>query len=94
MNKLLSHISSLASKPLSLQWLRSGGDVPVLLPFYHLVSDQDHPFQYNYEYPSVKRFEKDLDFLLQNFKSISLKKLYKGKKLDQAFHLTFDDGLR
>ncbi|HKJ41748.1 MAG TPA: polysaccharide deacetylase family protein [Sunxiuqinia sp.] len=77
-----------------MQWLRGGEDVPVLLPFYHLVSDQDHPFQYNYDYPSVKRFEEDLDFLLKNYKSISLKKLYKGKKVERAFHLTFDDGLR
>lgn len=94
MNKIVAHISSLTAMPLSLRWLRRGEDVPVLLPFYHLVSDRKHPFQYNYEYPSVERFEADLDFLLKNFKPISLKKLYKGKKLDQAFHLTFDDGLR
>ena len=92
--KIIEKISSLAVSPFSVRYLREAGEVPALIPFYHLVSDQNHPFQYNYSYPSAKRFEEDLDFLLKHFKPISLKKLYKGKKLKNAFHLTFDDGLR
>lgn len=89
-----SKIISLAASPFSINRLRKGYDVPVLLPFYHLVCDEQHPFQYNYDYPSTKRFEEDLDYLLQNFKPISLSDLHKGKKLKKGFHLTFDDGLR
>lgn len=80
--------------PMSLYQLRVGENMPILLPFFHLVSDQDHPFQYNYCYPSTKRFKDDLDFLLLNFTPISLEELYSGKKLKNSFHLSFDDGLR
>jgi peptidoglycan/xylan/chitin deacetylase (PgdA/CDA1 family) len=92
--KLLSDIIPLAAAPFSLRRLSAGKNVPVLLPFYHLVSDQRHPFQYNYNYPSIKRFKEDLDFLLRYFTPISLEELYSGKNLQNAFHLSFDDGLR
>ena len=92
--KLISKIISKAADPMSLRQLRTGDNVPVLLPFFHLVSDQDHPFQYNYCYPSIKRFKEDLDFLLHNFTPISLEELHSGKRLKDSFHLSFDDGLR
>lgn len=74
--------------------LKSGKSLPVLLPFYHLVSDLDLPFRSNYDYPSVAQFEADIDFLLQHFRAVSLEELLRGGDLSKCFHLSFDDGLR
>ena len=92
--KILSQIISLASRPLSIAQLVKGDEVPVLLPFYHLISDQEHPFQYNYRILSPTRFREDLDFLLAHFDPISLEELHSGMNLKNSFHLSFDDGLR
>ncbi|WP_162231143.1 polysaccharide deacetylase family protein [Sunxiuqinia dokdonensis] len=92
--KILSQMISLAARPFSLAQLSAGDDVPVLLPFYHLVSDHDHPFQYNYRVLSTKRFREDLDFLLAYFEPITLEELHSGMNLKNCFHLSFDDGLR
>lgn len=88
--QLISELAAIT--PFSM--LKSGKSLPVLLPFYHLVSDQDLPFRNNYDYPSVAQFEGDLDFLLKHFRAISLDELMKGGKLSNCFHLSFDDGLR
>ncbi|MBL4592270.1 MAG: polysaccharide deacetylase family protein [Flavobacteriales bacterium] len=74
-------------------------DHNLILPFYHIVSD-DNPVHIKnlYQPRSIKRFKEDLAFLLENYKSISLKELIslnkEGKTIDEnCFHLTFDDGL-
>ncbi len=86
-------ISSAASIfPLSV--LRKGRNTPVLLPFYHMVSDEQLPFRLNYDYPDIDRFKEDLDYLLSHFNPISLEELSSGENLKNAFHLTFDDGLQ
>ncbi len=92
--KILSRMISLASRPFSIAQLVDGEEMPVLLPFYHLVSDQEHPFQYNYRVLSASRFREDLDFLLEHFDPISLEELHSGMNLKNSFHLSFDDGLR
>jgi len=72
----------------------------LILPFYHLVADESPIHVRNlYEAKSVKEFKDDLDFLLANYKAISLKELIeytKGSKkiTENVFHLTFDDGLK
>ena len=86
-------ISTLASV-FPLSFLKKGKHIPVLLPFYHMVSDEHLPFKRNYDYPTISRFKEDLDFLLLNFKAVSLNELLSGKNLENTFHLTFDDGLR
>ena len=86
-------ISTLASV-FPLSFLKKGKYIPVLLPFYHMVSDEHLPFKRNYDYPTISRFKEDLDFLLSNFKAVSLNELLSGKNLENTFHLTFDDGLR
>ncbi len=86
-------ISSIASiVPMSV--LNQGKSVPLLLPFYHTVSNEQLPFRINYEYPDEKRFREDVEFLLKHFKPVSLEYILAGKKLKQCFHLSFDDGLR
>ncbi len=92
--KFISKIRNIVASPFSVYQLSRGEEVPILLPYYHLVSDKDHPFHYNYNYPSTKRFRQDLDFLLDHFDPISLEELHSGLNLRNTFHLTFDDGLR
>ncbi|MBL4670553.1 MAG: polysaccharide deacetylase family protein [Flavobacteriales bacterium] len=71
----------------------------LLLPFYHSVSDEVHIHIKNlYQPRSVSQFNADLDFLLENYKSISLERLIEINKSGEEvrenyFHLTFDDGL-
>ncbi|MGB0881502.1 MAG: polysaccharide deacetylase family protein [Vicingaceae bacterium] len=72
----------------------------VLLPFYHAVSN-DNPLHIKnlYQPRGVEEFKNDLDFLLANYKSISLQELIalnnsENTSSEKCFHLTFDDGLR
>ncbi|WP_159517545.1 polysaccharide deacetylase family protein [Sunxiuqinia indica] len=90
----ISKILNIVASSFSVDQLSQGEEVPILLPYYHLVSDKDHPFHYNYNFPSTKRFRQDLDFLLDHFDPISLEELHTGLNLRNTFHLTFDDGLR
>jgi hypothetical protein len=71
----------------------------ILLPFYHVVSDEgkDH-FKHLYPARSVDEFNADLDFIMKYFQPVSLIELIdlinSGKKPKKpVFHLTFDDGL-
>lgn len=71
----------------------------LLLPFYHIVSDKNPTHIKNlYQPRSVEAFKEDLEFLLENYQSISIQELIKLNKesrtIDEnCFHLTFDDGL-
>ncbi len=72
----------------------------LLIPYYHLISDDRviH-VQHLYKYKNIKQFECDMDYLLQNYRSISLFDLLdflkNGRSIpDNAFLLTFDDGFR
>jgi peptidoglycan/xylan/chitin deacetylase (PgdA/CDA1 family) len=67
---------------------------PVFLPFYHVVSDEKLPHILNYNYRNTTQFEKEIDFYLKYFKPVGLKELVNGDYSDNAFHLSFDDGLR
>jgi len=94
MNEILMQLIAELAVITPFSLLKSGKSLPVLLPFYHLVSDQDLPFRTNYDYPSTTQFEADLDFLLKHFKPISLRDLLQGRDLSKSFHLSFDDGLK
>ncbi len=71
----------------------------IILPFYHTISDEKLPHIHNlYSIRNRKVFEKDIDYLCQNFAPISLDELYdiilENKQLNKpVFHLSFDDGL-
>ena len=68
---------------------------PFFLPFYHVVSDQHLPYILNYPYFNPEQFENHLDFLLKNFKPVSLEYLIENpNNKEKIFHLSFDDGLR
>ncbi len=93
MSSFSDHIVSAGASLLPLDFLKAGKNLPVLLPFYHVVSDVELPFRHNYNYPTIEQFEKDLDFLLANFRPIGLDELFEGNNLSGTFHLSFDDGL-
>ncbi|PIF06331.1 MAG: hypothetical protein CSA36_02255 [Draconibacterium sp.] len=68
---------------------------PVFLPFYHVVSNRNLPHVMNYAYRNISQFEAELDFFLKYFTPVSLEDLITGNfNENNAFHLTFDDGLK
>ena len=72
----------------------------LIIPVYHLVSDQSLPhIKHVYHYRNVVDFKTDLEFFLKHYQPISLHNLMShitgNKPLPkQSFLLTFDDGLR
>ena len=72
----------------------------ILIPYYHMVSDDDvlH-IKHLYPYKKVKQFVDDLDFILEKFSPVGLNDVlqyFNHKKTlpPKALHLTFDDGFR
>ncbi len=95
MNTFLCRIVQ-AVKFISLQRLISITGQHCILPFYHLVSDDEVIHVKNlYRVKSVKEFEQELDFFLKYYEPIDFQEfisLENDKK--KRFLLTFDDGLR
>ena len=100
LKKIMKRIAHLGANLYSLDKLIEQSNHHVILPFYHAVRDENPIHIKNlYEPRSVAAFEKDLDFLLAHYESISLEGLMatnRGEKelKGNYFHLTFDDGLR
>ncbi len=94
MTNFSQKIMGSAAQLLPFRWLAAGNSMPVLLPFYHVVTNEELPWKLNYNYPSVAQFEAELDSLLRYFKPVSLADLQRGADLKGCFHLSFDDGLR
>jgi len=71
----------------------------LLLPFYHLVSNDTPTFvKHLYQPKTINQFKEDLSVFLNYYQPISLAELIlvnQGKKklTKPSFHLTFDDGL-
>jgi len=72
----------------------------LILPFYHLVSDQPPPhIRHLYPVRSIDRFREDLAFFLDHFRPIGPGDLPAGPAAGRspdrpAFLLSFDDGFR
>lgn len=72
----------------------------LLIPYYHVVSDEDiRHVKHLYRYKTIRQFREDMDFLLKEYSPISLDELVtyrrNGRALPKrAFLLTFDDGYR
>ena len=68
----------------------------LILPFYHLVSDENRIHVKNlYRVKSVKEFVNDLDFFLKHYKPVDFHVLSSaGNVKENSFLLSFDDGLR
>ncbi len=73
---------------------------PVLLPYYHMVSDEAAPhLRHLYAYKSTAQFKADLEFFLAHCRPISLDDfwvhLHQDRPLPKrSFLLSFDDGFR
>lgn len=76
------------------QYCRKVDKNTIFFPSYHTVSDGDLPhIKPLYPYKSKEQFEREIDFILRHYESISLSSLKTYSKRVPAFHLTFDDGL-
>ncbi|MEO8568835.1 MAG: polysaccharide deacetylase family protein [Ginsengibacter sp.] len=71
-----------------------------LLPYHHIVSDEDvWHIKHLYNYKNVSQFKNDLEILLKNFKPISASDLIQYIQTNNqlpknTFLLSFDDGFR
>lgn len=94
MNNRLRNTMKFPGRLIPFDWL-SGATYPVLLPFYHVVSDEPLPHVLNYPYRNTRQFEAELDFLLKHYRPVGLEELLaQPNDLSNVFHLSFDDGLR
>ncbi len=98
-SEVISAVKTIARRiPLSVLLKTTHRDL--ILPVYHLVSDQQIPhIKHLYEVKNIAAFVQDLEFLLENFQPLDFGALVKHvsgeKKLSSpGFFLTFDDGLR
>ena len=97
---ILKSIYYNCTSALPLALLKKLSPPTCLLPYHHIVSDEDvlH-IKYLYDYKNVSQFTNDLDILLKNFKPVSpddlVESIQRQRKLPaNTFLLTFDDGFR
>lgn len=75
-------------------------DIKAVAPFYHTVSNEHLPhIQHLYNYNSIDKFEKAIDYFLLYYSPVTLQYLIKMVKENikpekPLFFLSFDDGLR
>lgn len=99
MNPLKKTFFKIAAK-IDIDLLKKASGLNLLVPFHHLVSDEDVPYiKPLYGYKSVNQFENDLDFLLKHFKPVSLSEVVEQAKTgrpfsEKSFLITFDDALK
>lgn len=73
---------------------------PLVLPYYHLISDESAPHvRPLYHFKGVAEFKRDLDFFLTHFQPVGLDDLLNHLRENRplpprAFLLSFDDGFR
>jgi peptidoglycan/xylan/chitin deacetylase (PgdA/CDA1 family) len=90
----IKHLLTPIARGVGLDFLIRLSGQKQILPFYHAVTDYPDPHLKSLSfYRSRLEFEKDLDFILENYRSIGLEEV--GKNFEETtFHLSFDDGLR
>jgi peptidoglycan/xylan/chitin deacetylase (PgdA/CDA1 family) len=92
-------MASVFSPVLPLSFLSGLTGHEFIIPFYHIVSDEQCPHIKNlYRFKNAKEFIHDVDYLARHYQPIGADSLpdviagkYKGRK---TMLLTFDDGLR
>lgn len=97
--KIAKNISNCGASLYGMKHLIQKSGHTIVLPFYHAVTDEN-PIHIKHLYTprSVDAFKNDIQFLTENYTSISLERLIELKRGGEAikenyFHLTFDDGL-
>jgi len=97
---LTMRLLSKGATHIPLAWVGPLAGVPLLVPYYHVVSDESLPHvSHLYRFRTIREFRSDLEFFLLRFKPVTLGEIVEG--LDGTrplgyprFHLTFDDGFR
>ena len=85
---------------LPISFLKGISPVSLLLPYHHLISDEEVAHVRNlYGYKTRAQFETDLDYLLRYFEpldpSVLIEHYRNGTAIPRnSFLLTFDDGMR
>lgn len=83
-----------------MEWVRPLSGVNLVIPFYHVVSDDYVPHVSNlYQFRTIAEFLADVEFFARHFEPVTLgdiiEALNANRRLPPAcFHLTFDDGFR
>lgn len=94
MKRFLIPMVKRLGRHIPFKWLK-GLSTGMLLPFYHVVSDDPLPHIKSYNYPGVDAFQRDLDYLLKHYAPAGLDELFTATASSHnLFHLSFDDGLR
>lgn len=93
MSPNIQNTIALFSRLIPLRWLKSAVKFPPFLPFYHVVSNNQHEFINSYVVRSVLQFEIELDYLLEHFKPVGLSEIM-NSPANNKMHLSFDDGLK
>jgi len=97
LRRLAARVVSLAPRRLQQQLSRAR----LFMPYYHMVSDERvaHFVRCVPHYPSTRRFEDELDFILRHYRPVSLDTVLQLASAPAAtardsFHISFDDGYR
>ena len=93
MEQLIRNSIANVAQIVPLKLLMKGRNLPLFLPFYHVVSNVDLDYINSYNVRNQLTFEKELDYLLKNFEPVSLNELL-NKPEQRKMHLSFDDGLK
>jgi peptidoglycan/xylan/chitin deacetylase (PgdA/CDA1 family) len=110
MHPILKRLCYAATTTLQTGSLQKRSPIDVIIPFHHLVSDEPVPYiQSLYAFKNARQFETDLDYLLRNFRVLTLQDVIQ-QQLEQnlrlqhshapqrpqkkGFLVCFDDGLR
>jgi peptidoglycan/xylan/chitin deacetylase (PgdA/CDA1 family) len=85
---------------LAVNWMRQLSGVALVIPYYHIVSDEFVPHvSHLYRFRTVAEFTSDLEFWMRYFEPVTLDDIVEainGRRILPrfCFHLTFDDGFR
>ena len=93
-------VAGLLAPILPLGYLENQIRPPVIIPYYHIVSDErvEHVIHL-FSYRTTEQFKADLEFFLKNYQPVGLEDLLSavatGRRLkERAFLLSVDDGFR
>ncbi len=97
---MIQTLLSKGAARIPMEWVRPFSGVSLVVPFYHMVSDEAVPHvEHLYRFKSIQEFRDDLAFLLRHFEPVTLLDIVGALNGTRAlnhycFHLTFDDGFR
>jgi peptidoglycan/xylan/chitin deacetylase (PgdA/CDA1 family) len=97
---MTSRLLSTGASWLPLRLVRPLSGVSLVVPFYHMVSDDHVPHVSNlYRFRSVAEFTSDVEFFARNFTPVTLSDIVEALDGSRSLpnscvHVTFDDGFR